>query len=69
MSKFCTADTLSRYPQQNAEEKETLQAENVKILYRLQSLLTNASFSGLMFSKPNLLPLHQVFVCGTHVFS
>ena len=21
-----------------------------------------------MFSKPNLLPLHQVFVCGTYVF-
>ena len=27
------ADALSRYLQQNAEEKETFQAENTKILY------------------------------------
>ncbi len=27
------ADTLSRYPQQSAEEEETLQAENTKILH------------------------------------
>ena len=46
----------------------TLQAENVKILHRLQSLLTNASFSGLTLSEPNLSPFHQVFVCGTYVF-
>ncbi len=31
------ADALSRYPQRSAEEKETLRAENTKILHRLQS--------------------------------
>ena len=44
------ADTLSWYPQRNAEEKETFQAENVKILHYLQSLLTNASLLGLSTS-------------------
>ena len=62
------AVALSRYPQQSAEEEETLQAENVKILYRLQSLLTNASLSSLSTSV-ELLPLHQVLICGTHVLS
>ncbi len=33
------ADIFSRYPQQNAEEKKTLRAENTKILHRLQSSL------------------------------
>ena len=61
------ANTLFQYPQQSTEEEETLRAENVKILYCLQSLLTNASFSGLTFFEPNLSPLHQVLVCGTHV--
>ena len=55
----------------SVEEEETLQAENVKILYHLQSSLTNASLSGLTFfepnlSEPNLSPLHQVFVSGTY---
>ena len=62
-----TVDALSWYPQRSAEEKKTLQAENVKILHRLQSLLNNASLSGLTFFKPNLLPLHQILVCRTHV--
>ena len=63
------ANTLSQYPQRSAEEEEALRIENVKILYRLQSSLTNASFSGLKFFEPNLSPPHQVFVCKTHVFS
>ncbi len=33
------ADPLSRYSQRSAEEEETLQAKNTKILHRLQSLL------------------------------
>ena len=61
------ADALSQYPQRNAEEEDAFRAENVKILHRLQSSLTNASFSGLTFSELNLSPLHQVLVCGTHV--
>ena len=60
------ADALSRYLQQSAEEEETLWAENVKILYRLQSSLTNASLSSLSTSV-ELSPLHQVLICGTHV--
>ena len=60
------ADALSWYPQRNAEEKDALRAENVKILHRLQSSLTNASLSGLSTSA-KLLSLHRVLICGTHV--
>ena len=58
-----TADTLSQYPQQSAEEEEALHTKNVKILHRLQSSLTKVS--GLSMSR--LSPLHQVFICGTIV--
>ena len=57
------ADALSQYPQQSAEEEETLRAENVKILHRVQSLL--AKVSGLLVNS--LSPLHQVLICGTTV--
>ena len=57
------ADALSRYPQRSAEEEDTLRAENVKILHRLQSSL--AKVSGL--SVNSLSPLHQVLICGTTV--
>ena len=60
------ADALSRYPQRSAEEEETLRTENVKILHRLQSSLSNASLSGLSTSA-ELLTLHRVLICGTHV--
>ena len=63
------ANALSQYLQQSAEEEKNFRVENVKILHRLQSLLTNASLSGLMLSKPNLSPLYQVLVYGTHVLS
>ncbi len=43
------ADALSQYPQQSAEEKETLRAENTKILHRLQSSV--ARVSGLNAGK------------------
>ena len=59
-------DALSWYSQQSAEEKETLQAENIKILHRLQSSLINASLSSLNTSV-KLLPLHQVFICETYI--
>ena len=59
------ADALSRYPQQSAEEEETLQAENVKIPHRLQSSL--AKVSGL--SVNSLSSLHQVLICGMSVLS
>ena len=40
-------NALSQYSQQSAEEEETFQAKNVKILHRLQFSLTNASHSSL----------------------
>ena len=57
---------MLQYPQQSAEEKKTLCNKNVKILYRLQSSLSNASLSGLSASA-ELLSLHQVLICGTYV--
>ena len=62
------ANTLFQYPQWSAEEEKTPRVENVKILYRLQSFLTNASLSGLSTSA-KLLPLHQVLICGIYVLS
>ena len=62
------AITLFQYPQRSAEEEKTLWAENIKILHRLQFSLTNASLLDLIISEPNLSLLHQVLVCGTHVF-
>ena len=59
------ADALSRYPQRSTEEEETLRAENVKILHRLQSSL--AKVSGLSVNSSHLSPLHQVLICGTTV--
>ena len=60
------ANALSQYPQRNAEEEDTLQAENVKILHRLQSSL--AKVSGLSANSRHLSPFHQVLIYGTHVF-
>lgn len=58
------ADALSRFFQQDNEEKVNLQTENTRILHRLQSSLTNASLSGLSVLA-SLSPLHQVFLCGS----
>ena len=58
-------DALSRYPQKSAEEEDTLRAENVKILHRLQSSL--ARVSGLSVDSSQLSPLHQILICGTTV--
>ena len=58
---------MSQYLQQSAEEENTLRAENIKILHRLQSLLTNANLSSLKLSEPSLSSLHQVLVCRTYV--
>ena len=69
------ADALSRFPQRSLDEKEKLRAENTQILHCLQSSLTRASLSGLSLlglsfgsdSKPDLSPLHRIFICGTYV--
>ena len=60
------ANTWFHYLQQSAEEEKTLQAEIVKILYRLQSLLVRVS--GLLVNLSQLSPFHQIFICGTIVF-
>ena len=50
----------------NQAKKDKLLTKNTRILCKLQSSLTNASFSGLSTSA-NLLLLHQVFICGTQI--
>ena len=60
------ADALSRFPQRNQVKEDELRTENSRILHKLQSLLTNASLSGLSTSA-ELSPLHQVLICGTQV--
>lgn len=63
------ADAVSHFPQKSPDKEESLWAENIQILHRLQSLLTNASLSGLSLSctSLNLTLLHQVLIYGTHV--
>ena len=51
-------DSLSKMP-----KKATFQAENTKILHRLQSSLANVSGFSLDISSP----FHQILVCGTAV--
>ena len=63
-----TANALSRFPKSSQDEEEKLQAVNTQIFHRLQSLLTNASLSGLNTSA-ELLPLHQVLIYKMHVLS
>ena len=62
------ADALFRFPQRNNNKEKKLWAKNTRILYCLQSSLTNAILSGLSMSA-SLLPLHQVLICGTHTLS
>ena len=57
---------MSQYSQRSAEEEGTLYAENVKILYQLQSLL--AKVSSLLVNSNQLSPLLQILICGTTVF-
>ena len=59
-------DALSWYFQQSAEEEETLQAKNVKILHCLQSSLANTSLSSLNTSV-KLLLFYRVLICGTYI--
>ena len=60
------ADALSCFPQRNQAEEDELRTENIRILHKLQSSLTNASLSSLSTSV-ELSPLHQVLICGTYV--
>ncbi len=61
------ADTLSQYPQRSAKEEETLRAENMKILHRLQSSLARVSELNVRNKQLVLSPLHQVLICETVV--
>ena len=58
------ADALSHYPQRSQGEEEILQAENMKILQRLQSSLTNARASST--PPAHVASLKHVIICGTH---
>ena len=51
------------------DEEIALQAENTQILYRLESLLTKTSLSGLILSsnEVGLLPHYQVLIYKTYV--
>ena len=60
------ANVLSRFSQRNQAKEDKLRTENTRILHKLQSSLTNASLSSLSTSA-ELLPLHQVLICGMHV--
>ncbi len=64
-----TADALSRFFQKSQAEEEMLWDKNTQIFHRLQTPLTRASLAGLSLSghKTAFSPLHQVFICGTHV--
>ena len=64
------ADALSRFPQRSSHEEETLWVKNTCILHRVQSSLPDANISGVYSPSsfaPDLTPLHQVLICGTHV--
>ena len=58
------ADALFRYPQRSQGKEEILQAENTKILQRLQSSLTNARASST--PPAHVASLKHVIICGTH---
>ena len=59
-------DALFRFSQKSPDKKKKLWAENTWILHPLQSLLTNASFSGLN-TLAQLSLLHRVLICGTYI--
>ncbi len=65
------ADALSRFPQRSQAKEETLRDENSQIFHRLQTSLTRANIASLSLSSlasvADLFPLHQVFICETHV--
>ncbi len=64
-------NALSYFPQRSQAKKETFRDENSQILHHLQSSLTRANIASLtllgLASAADLFPLHQVFICGTHV--
>ena len=60
------ADASSHFPQQDNKEKASFWAEKTQILYCLQSLLTNASISGLNTTFSGFLLQHRVLICGIY---
>ena len=57
-------DTLSRYFQWSQSEEEILQAENMRILQYLQSMLTNARASST--PPTHVASLKHIIICGMH---
>ena len=62
------ANALYRFFHRSHDEEEKLWAENTQILYCLQTSPTNASLLSLSLNSAiDFSPLHQVFICRTHV--
>ena len=63
------ADALLRFLPRSPDKEEIFRVKNTQIFHWLQFLLTNASISRISSTfSLSLTPLHQVLVCGTHVF-
>ncbi len=66
-----TADTLFCFLQRSQAKEKTLKDKNSQILHCLQISLIRAMIAELNLSSlalvTDLLPLHQVLICRTHV--
>ncbi len=64
-------DALFHFLQKSQVKEETFRDENSQIFHRLQTSLTRANIAGLsllgLASAVDLSPLHQIFICGTHI--
>lgn len=65
------ADALLHFSPRNQSKEDAFYTENTQIFYWLQTLLIDVYLSDLNLVSPEcrLLPLHQVFICGTHIIS
>ena len=64
------ANAPSHFFKRNKDEEEKVWAENTWILHCLQPSLTNTTLAGLSMSASlNLLPAHQILICGTYGLS
>lgn len=67
------ANTLSCFPQRSQAKEKILRDKNTQIFYCLQILLLKASIAKINLSslfrleETTLLPLYQIFICGTYI--
>lgn len=68
-----TANMLFQFLKRSPANKKTFRDENIKIFHCLQILLTKMAIARLCFSGlalvTDFLPLYQVFIYKTNVFS